>query len=131
MDNPDELILKLGLSWYENGVKLEKLRFMIDRDIRKEDLEMESSMEKKGVKLLKNRGKNILRILLFLMEPISMEKLMEKMQFSSRSSLRDDYVKPLRDNGLINLTIPDKPRDPNQKYVISENGKMFLGGFEL
>lgn len=88
-------------------------------------------MEEKGVKLLKNRGKNILRILLFLMEPISMEKLMEKMQFSSRSSLRDDYVKPLRDHGLIELTKTNKPRDPYQKYVISEKGKMFLGGFEI
>lgn len=53
------------------------------------------------------------------------------MQFSSRSSLRDDYVKPLRNRGLIELTKPDKPRVPNQKYVISENGKMFLGGFEI
>lgn len=42
MDNPDELIINLGLSRYENGVKL-----------------------------LKSRGKNILRILMFLMEPIS------------------------------------------------------------
>ena len=60
-----------------------------------------------------------------------MEKLMKKMQFIRRSSLRDDYVKPLRDHGLIELTIPDKPRDPNQKYVISGKGKMFLGGIEI
>ncbi|MDZ7742211.1 MAG: hypothetical protein U5Q03_10770 [Bacteroidota bacterium] len=112
-------------------MKLEKVRFLINKDIQIEDLEKELSIKEKGVKLLKNRGKNILKILMFLLEPKSMGKLMEKMQFSSRSSLRDDYVKPLRDNGLINLTIPNKPHDPNQKYVISEKGKMFLGGFGL
>lgn len=53
------------------------------------------------------------------------------MQFSSKGSFRDDYIKPLRDHGLLNLTIPDKPNDPNQEYVISEKGKMFLGGFEI
>ncbi|MCD4664139.1 MAG: hypothetical protein K8R68_02640, partial [Bacteroidales bacterium] len=131
IDNPDELILKLGLSWYQNGVKLENVRFLISKDIRMEDLGMELSIEEKGVKLLKNRGKNILKILLFLLIPQSMEKLMEKMQFSSRGSFRDDYIKPLRNNDLLDLTIPHKPRDPNQEYVISEKGKMFLGGFEI
>ena len=86
---------------------------------------------KKGVKLLKNRGKNILKILMNLVQPLTMEVLMEKMEFRSRSSFRDDYIKPLWDNKLIDLTIPDKPRDPGQSYIISEQGKIFLGGFEI
>ncbi len=126
VDNPDELIYKMGLSWHQNGVKLEKLRFLINKDIRIEDLKKELSNRQKGVKLLKNRGKNILKV-----QPLTMEVLMEKMEFRSRSSFRDDYIKPLRDNKLIDLTIPDKPRDPGQSYIISEQGKMFLGGFEI
>lgn len=131
IDNPDDLILSMGLCWYQNGVKLEKLRFLINKDIQKNDLELESSIEEKGVKLFKNRGKNILKILLFLLKPQSMERLMQDMQFSSRGSFRDDYIKPIKDCGLIDLTIPHKPQDPNQKYVISEKGKLFLGGFEI
>jgi len=40
----------------------------------------------------------------------------------------DDYVKPLKDNNLIAYTIPDKPNDPNQAYVITQRGKDLLGG---
>jgi ATP-dependent DNA helicase RecG len=131
VDNPDELLYKMGLSWHQNGVKLEKVRFLINKDIRIEDLKKELSIGQKGVKLLKNRGKNILKILMNLVQPLTMEVLMEKMEFRSRSSFRDDYIKPLRDNKLIDLTIPDKLHDPGQSYIISEQGKMFLGGFEI
>jgi ATP-dependent DNA helicase RecG len=131
IDNQDKLIMKMGLCWHQNGVKLDRLRFLINNTIGIEDLKMELSIEEKGVKLLKGRGKNILKILLYLLIPQSMEELMVNMQFSSRGSFRDDYIKPLRDNDLLALTIPQKPRDPNQKYIISEKGKLFLGGFEV
>ncbi|MEA3478181.1 MAG: hypothetical protein U9R60_08385, partial [Bacteroidota bacterium] len=116
---------------YHNGVKLKKVRFLLNKDIRIEDLKKELSIGQKGVKLLKNRGRNILKILMNLVQPLTMEELMEKMEFRSRSSFRDDYIKPLRNNELISLTIPEKPQDPNQGYIISEKGKMFLGGFEV
>ncbi len=48
IDNPDEFILKPGLSCYQNGVKPEKVKFLISSDIRIEDLEMELSQDEKG-----------------------------------------------------------------------------------
>ncbi len=122
---------KMGLSWYEKGVKLNKVRFLINNELQLEDLKKELSKEQKEVKLLKNRARNIIRILVGLLMPMSMDELIEFMEFKSKSSFRDDYIKPLKDNGLIVHTIPDKPNDPNQKYVIGEKGKMFLGGLDI
>ncbi len=37
----------------------------------------------------------------------------------------------LRKEGFIDQTIKDKPNSPDQKYILTEKGKMFLGGFEI
>jgi len=46
--------------------------------------------------------------------------------YKNEKSFRDNYIKPLRELGFIGLTIPEKPTDPDNKYVISEQGKAFL-----
>lgn len=36
------------------------------------------------------------------------------------------FIEPLVNNGFIELTIPEKPKSPNQKFVITEKGKYLL-----
>lgn len=50
--------------------------------------------------------------------PATVDELMEFIQFGSRDKLRELYLNPLRKDGLIELTIKDKPKAPNQKYII-------------
>jgi ATP-dependent DNA helicase RecG len=128
INDTDKLLIKMGCTWYEKGVKFDKLRFLINNNIQIEHLKKESTLPQKGVKLFKKRGQNILKTLVLLLLPMSLDNLVEILGFNSKNSYRDDYIKPLKDNGLIVLTIPDNPNDPEQKYVISEKGKMFLGG---
>jgi ATP-dependent DNA helicase RecG len=42
---------------------------------------------------------------------------------SDRTKFRNHVLTPLLDAGLIEMTIPDKPRSSLQKYRLTEKGK--------
>ncbi len=48
--------------------------------------------------------------------------------YKNEKTFRDNYLKPLQKVGFIQLTNPEKPTDPNNKYRLTENGIAFLGG---
>ncbi len=54
--------------------------------------------------------------------PRSLAELMERAGVSHRSHFRRKHLKPLLEAGLVRMTNPDKPRAPNQRYVLSEVG---------
>jgi len=45
---------------------------------------------------------------------------------TNRTKFRDQVVKPLLDAGLIEMTIPDKPRSSKQRYRLTEAGQLWL-----
>ena len=45
---------------------------------------------------------------------------MEKIGYKNRTRFRRDYIKPLVEKGLLNMTIPDKPTSKNQKYIATK-----------
>jgi len=45
----------------------------------------------------------------------------------NRTKFRDGIVKPLIEAGLLEMTIPDKPRSGKQKYQLTEKGRLLLG----
>ena len=49
---------------------------------------------------------------------------------SNRTKFRDQVLNPLLEAGLIEMTIPDKPRSSKQKYRLTEKGRRFLSGIE-
>lgn len=48
--------------------------------------------------------------------PISSNEIMEKLGIKSKETLRANYIDPAIENGLIKMTLPDKPTSKNQKY---------------
>ena len=68
----------------------------------------------------------LLSILALCSEPISLNALMHFMDYANRKTFRDNYLTPLRQAGLINMS--EIKNDPEQKYFLSESGKAFLGG---
>jgi predicted transcriptional regulator len=48
--------------------------------------------------------------------------------YKNTKTFRDNYLKPLREAGLVVFTIPEKPTDSDNKYVLTQQGKAFLGG---
>ena len=53
-------------------------------------------------------------------------ELMAVVGRSNRTKFRDQVLKPLIDDGLIEMTIPDKPRSSKQRYRLTENGRRIL-----
>ena len=52
----------------------------------------------------------------FCRTPRTRQEIADYLGLSSISYAIKDYVMPLVDNGLIKLSIPDKPRSPKQLY---------------
>ncbi len=125
------LAIELVKLWEEKSEELHKIRFLINNKIEKEHLEKVGSWEEKSGELLKKRGVILLSTLLLTIEPISLEELAITLGYKSKERYRDDYVKPLKDNHMLDYTIPEKPNDPNQAYVITQRGKDFLGGHNI
>ena len=53
-------------------------------------------------------------------------ELMREIGRSNRSKFQEKVLKPLIKIGLLEMTIPDKPRSRNQKYRLTNDGKTFL-----
>lgn len=49
-------------------------------------------------------------------EELSASELMERLRLSHKPSFRRNYLNPALKLGLIEMTIPDKPKSRNQKY---------------
>ncbi len=96
-----------------------------------------SSLIKKGTSdqiegnLFTKKGNQLLCVLIGLIDEMTLEEVMHFTGFESKESFRENYLKKLRKNDLVALTIPDIPNDPNQKYIITDKGKMLLGGIDI
>jgi ATP-dependent DNA helicase RecG len=44
----------------------------------------------------------------------------------NRTKFRDQVLNPLLEEGLIEMTIPDKPRSSKQKYRLTDKGRVLL-----
>ena len=55
-------------------------------------------------------------IIEFCREPRSVQEIMEKFDFDSRTSFRRKYLTPMLEKRILKMTIPEKPSSKNQKY---------------
>jgi len=56
----------------------------------------------------------------FCEKPRSRREIMEFLNLNDRKYFRDSILRPMIDIGRIKMTIPDKPKSPNQKYVVTK-----------
>lgn len=57
---------------------------------------------------------------------ISAQRMLEDIDDLTQKQLKNKYLQPLLEMELITMTIPDKPKSRNQKYVLTEKGKDLL-----
>ena len=48
--------------------------------------------------------------------PLSANEIMKRLGIKSKETLRGSYLNPAIENGLVKMTLPDKPNSKNQKY---------------
>lgn len=59
--------------------------------------------------------------------PKPLPQLMESVGRTNRTKFRDQIVRPLLDAGLLEMTIPDKPRSSKQEYRTTAAGLRQIG----
>ena len=57
---------------------------------------------------------------------LNRSEMMKFLQLSHRPNFNERFVKPMLEEKLIEMTIPDKPSSPKQKYRITEKGKRLI-----
>jgi len=57
---------------------------------------------------------------------MSRDALQAALGLSDRKSFRERYLKPALADGLIEMTIPDKPNSRLQKYRLTDKGHQWL-----
>ena len=60
------------------------------------------------------------------MEEPSIAELMKIAGRTNRTKFRHQVIAPLMKNGLVEMTVPDKPTSRLQKYRLTEKGKKIL-----
>ena len=55
-------------------------------------------------------------LLEYCQEPRSTKEMMVFLKLKHRESFRDNWLLPLLEAGELKMTLPDKPKSPNQRY---------------
>ncbi|MFY8035014.1 MAG: Fic family protein [Flexibacteraceae bacterium] len=69
-------------------------------------------------------NKNRLAILNICVVPQGRKMVLEQLGLSGNVKNYDTYMAPLVLQGLLQMTIPNKPTNPNQKYVTTLKGQI-------
>jgi hypothetical protein len=59
-------------------------------------------------------------------EPVTSKDIMNALGLKDRETFYNNYLKPAIREGFVQYTIPEKPRSPKQKYVITDKGLEIL-----
>lgn len=61
-----------------------------------------------------------------LHQPSSMSELKELYGWTNTTKFKTKYITPLIDEELVEMSQPDKPTSPNQRYFLTEKGRSLL-----
>ena len=57
---------------------------------------------------------------------LSKKEILENLNLKHRQTLEQDYITPALELGFVEMTQPDSPRSPTQKYRLTENGIEYI-----
>jgi len=73
----------------------------------------------------------VIKLILALDEELSRLEIMNKLKLTNRAYFVSDFIQPAINEGIIEMTLPDKPQSKQQKYRLTAKGKVLkekLGG---
>lgn len=111
-DNQDEYYKSIAICNNEgnSNVFIEFMLQMIDNTL-------EDTL-KSSEKIITNSNTYVTKLLevMDFNVPMTTTEIMQKLGLKSKESFRNNYLNPAIDNGLVKMTIPDKPTSKNQMY---------------
>jgi predicted HTH transcriptional regulator len=63
------------------------------------------------------------QLILILNGEMHRDEILEKLRLTDRKNLRENYLNPAFEHGLIEYTLPNKLKSKNQKYRLTEKGE--------
>ena len=69
------------------------------------------------------------RLILVLIDEKNRQEIMDSLDLRHVPNFRDNYLNPSLEGGYIEMTIPDKPNNPIQKYRLTEKGNELKEAF--
>lgn len=73
-----------------------------------------------------NVNDNVNNILNFCISPKSRREIFSHIGLAYHTDAYQKHIEPLVSAGLIELTVPEKPKSRNQKFITTEKGKRIL-----
>lgn len=67
----------------------------------------------------------VVKLVLVLEGELSRQEIQDKLDLAARKNLKERYINPALEIKFIEMTIPDKPNTPKQKYRLTEKGKQY------
>lgn len=65
----------------------------------------------------------VIQLLRVISGEMARVEIMAKSSLNDRVNFSRNYLEPALSDGLIEMTIPDKPKSSNQKYRLTQTGK--------
>lgn len=139
----EDFQIKTVPGWNENGTQpgTEKVSSLTEKGTKSKNISISDyqhvmsdyfkkvpSSTEKSTKLIAKKSWYLISILALTALPLSRDEIMKFLNYGNRKTFNDLYMQPLLQCGLITRTNIDKPRAANQQYVITDEGKAFLGG---
>jgi ATP-dependent DNA helicase RecG len=113
-----------------NAQESDQVTKQVTKEVTKEiDLQL-SDKQKNNIRKLINTtvspfAENILN---FLNDaPLSKREILEMLKLSNQTKNKERHIDPLMNCGWVAYTIPDNPKDMNQRYQLTDAGKRLLG----
>ena len=88
--------------------------------------EHKSDYDKKSSDYDEGKSNYVEKILAFSLLPKSRKEIMDLLGLSTHTDNYERHIAPLLEKGLLAMTLPDKPKSKNQKYITTEKGKKYL-----
>jgi ATP-dependent DNA helicase RecG len=58
------------------------------------------------------------------------KEVQERLSLLDEKNFREKYQQPAIESGLVEMTIPDKPRSGNQKYRLTQMGREYVDRYK-
>ena len=114
-----------------NGGNLIEVKLLKESKVKLYENENMGSWKENGGNPISKKGRQLLKTFIGLLKEKSLEESARFLGFKNKESFRENYLNPLRKDLLVTLTIPDRPNDPNQKYIITDRGRSLLSGQKI